>query len=93
MTAYDYEKCIYVVDHDDGWKGVLKKEILGNPIPISFEENSFWGVEQYDKYLSQKYGDYMTIPPHDKQHQHNFYYLNLNKPFSEFDESDVDNSL
>lgn len=93
MTAYDYDKSNLVVDHDDGWKGVLKKEILGTPKPVEFEGKEFAGIEQYDKYLSQKYGDYMTIPPHDKQHQHNFYYLNLNKPYKEFNESEVNNSI
>lgn len=93
MMSYDYDKSNLVVDHDDGWKGVLKKEIIGKPTPIMFEGYEFLGVEQYDKYLSQKYGDYMMIPPHNKQHQHNFYYLNLNKSYLEFDESDVNHSL
>ena len=93
MTAYNYDKSSLVVDHDDGWKGVLSKEIIGEPTPVMFEGKEFMGIEQYDKYLSQKYGDYMTIPPHNKIHQHNFYYLNLNKPFKDFNESDVDNSI
>ena len=42
------------------------------------------GVEQYDRYLSQKYGDYMTIPPHQQQRQHNFHYLNLDLPYREY---------
>ncbi len=93
MTAYDYDKCQLIVDHDDGWKGVLDKAIVGNPMPVTFEEKELLGIEQFDKYLSHKYGDYMTIPPHSDQRQHNFYYLNLEKPYREFDESDVDNSI
>jgi lipopolysaccharide cholinephosphotransferase len=93
MTAYDYDKSRLIVDHDDGWRGVMQKEILGEPTPVIFEGKEFLGVENFDKYLSQKYGDYMTIPPHNDQHQHNFYYLNLEKPYREFDESDVDHSI
>ena len=93
MTAYDYDKSDFVVDHDDGWKGVIKKEILGEPVPVFFEGREFSGVNNFDKYLTQKYGDYMTIPPHDKRHQHNFYYLNLDKPYKDFNESEVDNSI
>lgn len=93
QTAYDYDKSNFVVDHDDGWKGVLKKEILGKPTAVMFENNEFLGLEHSDEYLSQKYGDYMTIPPHGKQHQHNFYYLNLEKSYKDFDESEINNSI
>ena len=86
MKAYDYEKCDLVVDHDDGWNGVMKKEILGRPTPIMFEGHDFYGIEQKDTYLKQKYGDYMTIPKQNHQHQHNFHYLDLNKPYREYNE-------
>jgi lipopolysaccharide cholinephosphotransferase len=37
-----------------------------------------------DKYLSHKYGDYMTIPPGEKQRQHNFYYLDYDLPYKDY---------
>ena len=93
MISYDYDKCELVVDHDDGWKGVVRKDIVGEPTPTLFEGKEYCGVEKYDSYLTIKYDDYMTIPPLSKQHQHNFYYLNLEKPYRDFNESDIDNSI
>jgi lipopolysaccharide cholinephosphotransferase len=79
--AYDYEQSEYVLDYDDGVKGVMRKEVLGTPQPIEFEGHTVMGVEHYDDYLSTKYGDYMTIPPHDDQKQHCFHYVDFNQPF------------
>jgi lipopolysaccharide cholinephosphotransferase len=45
------------------------------------------GVEQADAYLRNKYGDYMVIPPHDNQRQHNFYYLDYNLPYREYQDN------
>ena len=58
-------------------KGIMPKKILGVPTPVLFENEEVWGVQEYDTYLSQKYGDYMTIPKQSGQRQHNFHYLDL----------------
>lgn len=84
MKSNDYDKSKYVVDHDDGLKGVMEKSILGTPTPIQFENATVMGVEHPHHYLQQKYGDYMVIPPHDKQRQHNFFYLDLEMPYREY---------
>lgn len=84
MKSNDYDKSKFVVDHDDGLKGVMEKNILGVPTPIQFEGVSVMGVEHPHNYLEQKYGEYMVIPPHSKQIQHNFYYLNLDMPYREY---------
>ncbi len=93
QTKYDFDKSHLIVDHDDGLKGILPKDVIGTPTPILFENIELLGVEHPDKYLSQKYGDYRTIPPHDDQHQHNFFYLDLDKPYSDFDESNIEHSI
>ncbi len=84
LRKYDYEQTYLVADYDDGMKGAMPKTVLGTPTPYEFEGHQVLGVEQYDTYLTRKYGDYMTIPPHDKQRQHNFHYLNLNQPYREY---------
>lgn len=81
LEKYDYDKCQLVADYDDGSKGAMKKDVLGNPTPYDFEDTKLLGVEQYDKYLSNKYGDYMAVPEHSGQRQHNFHYLDLNTPY------------
>ena len=85
MKSYDFDRCDWVVDHDDGFKGVMPKHILGIPAPILFEGKEVWGVEHPHLYLKQKYGEYMVVPPHSGQRQHNFHYLNLDKPYREYE--------
>ena len=72
MKSYDFDRCDWVVDHDDGFKGVMPKHILGIPAPILFEGKEVWGVEHPHLYLKQKYGEYMVVPPHSGQRQHNW---------------------
>jgi len=84
LHLYDYDASEWVADYDDGMKGAMRKSVLGSPTPYEFEGHQVMGVEQYDTYLSNKYGDYMTIPPHDKQRQHNFHFLDLTLPYREY---------
>jgi lipopolysaccharide cholinephosphotransferase len=81
---YIYDQSEYVLDYDDGVAGVMKKDVLGTPQPVEFEGHQVMGVEHYDEYLRGKYGDYMVIPPHDNQRQHNFFYLDYNLPYREY---------
>ena len=84
LTKYHYDECRLVADYDDGSKGVMPKTVLGVPTPYDFEDIKVLGVEQYDTYLTNKYGDYMTIPDGDHQRQHNFHYLNLDQPYKDY---------
>lgn len=84
LHSYSYDNCRLVADYDDGSKGAMDKNILGTPVPYTFEDTEVMGVADYDTYLSNKYGDYMTIPKHSAQRQHNFHYLDLNHPYREF---------
>ena len=83
MTKYPYEESEYVCDYDDGLKGVIEKRLLGTPQTYPFEDKQFLGVEHYDEYLSNKYGDYMQLPPVEKQIQHHFFRLDLNRPYKQ----------
>lgn len=83
-VRYDYEKSQKVLDYDDGFSGIIDKAILGTPTPIEFEGCQLMGVEKWDEYLSNKYGDYMTIPKHNEQRQHNFFYLDYHLPYKEY---------
>ena len=81
MTEYDYESSEYVADYDDGLRGVIKKTILGEPKAYAFATVEFMGVEHADEYLSNKYGNYMQLPPKEKQIQHHFFRLDLNQSY------------
>lgn len=85
MTKYDFDKSLLVCDYDDGMKGIMPKKVLGTPTPVLFEEEEVWGVQAYETYLTQKYGDYRTIPKQSGQRQHNFHYLDLDTPYRSFE--------
>lgn len=77
----DYDSSNLIVDHDDGLKGVMRKDLLGVPTPVEFEGEMVMGVEHPHDYLSQKYGKYMVIPDGDHQRQHNFHLLDLERGY------------
>lgn len=73
-----------VADYDDGKRGAMDKRILGKAKEYLFEGKSVMGVEQYDAYLKNKYGDYMTIPKDADKRQHNFHYLDLKQSYKNY---------
>ena len=59
-----------------GEKEVIPQEWYGFDKRYPFEDTSFVGIEEYDKYLTRLYGDYMSFPPKEQQvaHVDNVYY-------------------
>ncbi|MBO5026435.1 MAG: LicD family protein [Bacteroidaceae bacterium] len=86
MMKYDLQTSrIAAVNHNDGLGSMVDKEnVLGDPTPVEFEGRMVWGMKDNDAYLTQLFGDYMTPPPPDKIHQHNFFYMDLEKPYREY---------
>lgn len=84
LHKYSYDNNILVADYDDGMKGVMNKNILGHPTAFTFENTTLLGVEHYEAYLSNKYGDYMTLPDEKHQRQHNFHYLDLENSYKDY---------
>lgn len=62
----------YISNFNGAWglKETLPKEYFENSVLYSFENSSFWGVENYDHYLKHLYGDYMTLPDNKDRHLH-----------------------
>ena len=85
LRKYPFEQSTQVCVYDDGFRGVVDKDIVGRPTPVSFEGHEVMGVEHPHEYLTHMYGDYMTIPPHDDQRQHCFHYVDFDKPYSSYD--------
>ena len=50
-------------------KECIPIEWYGENVSYPFENTEFYGVKEYDKYLKQLYGDYMT-PPNGDKHIH-----------------------
>lgn len=84
LNKYDYESAELVADYTDGLKGVMPKSVEGVYAPYEFEGKTLMGVENYQYYLQQMYGDYMKLPDGDHQKQHNFHILDLNLPYREY---------
>ena len=53
----------------DGANGSLV-DLLDDFVRVEFEGSMFMSVKEYDRYLTLLYGDYMTLPPPEKQEPH-----------------------
>lgn len=86
MTRYDYDHCNYAASYTDCYRRILPKEIVDTFGPFEFEGYKVQGIAHYDPYLRAMYGDYMTLPPVEQRWQHNFHYLDLDKPYRDYRE-------
>lgn len=69
MTKYDYNDCYgygQISCLDDG-PIVFSKKGFDSPILLDFEDTQFRAMSDYDTVLRKLYGDYMQLPPSDKQ--------------------------
>lgn len=69
-----YNKCTYVGIVTNGLYGVgerMKKEEFEKAILVQFENQKFPTFSCWDSYLKGIYGNYMKVPPKDKQKTHN----------------------
>lgn len=54
-------------------KNRFPKRVFENIIAVPFEDRFFMLFEHYDEYLKNGYGDYMKLPPKEKQVAHHAY--------------------
>ena len=52
---------------DNGTRAYYRKELLERFIKVPFEDAEFCIMEGYDEFLQKTYGDYMQLPPIEKQ--------------------------
>ena len=74
----EYDSCKYVssmslTSTNSSEKNVLLRSDFGNGIPVKFRKDVFMAPENYDKLLRIWYGDYMQLPPIEKQVTHHQY--------------------
>lgn len=72
MFRYDFKNSDYVVNYNGvyGNKEITHIKIIGKPVLYQFEDTKFYGVEDFHNFLKNVYGDYMTLPPKEKQINH-----------------------
>ena len=68
-----------------GAKEIVPKEWYGEGVWLEFEGLSVRAPIEYDKWLSQVYGDYMQLPPADKRCPHHYVdVLDFEKSYREY---------
>ena len=66
-------------------KETMERDIFGKPTLYQFETTKLFGPEDYKKYLTQLYGDYMELPPVEKRGEHHsFVSIDLNSSYKNF---------
>ncbi len=89
MTKYkiDENKCVTELCAGPHWMKVeYPKHIYSGVDYVSFEGLKMPCMSGYDEYLTMVFGDYMQLPPKDKQMpHHDIAYLDLNTPCIEYD--------
>ena len=73
-------------DPDGRVDGIVEKECFDGFIMHKFETTELMIVKNYDKYLTSIFGDYMKLPPKEKQIPGHYELLDLNKSYLKGDE-------
>ncbi len=83
QSEYDFDSSTLVADHDNAPdRGILAREVYGEPTPITFEGHTFMGVAKPDEYLKYCYGNYMEMP--SELPPQNFRFLDLQLPYRSY---------
>lgn len=69
LNFYNSEM-VGVMDPFSKTKHHHRKEIFAERVKVSFEDGMFWAPAGYDEYLTNIFGDYMKLPPVEKQVTH-----------------------
>ena len=68
-----------------GKRELVPVEVIGSPRNYRFENIEIMGIEKYDRYLTNIYGDWRKVPPKEKQvTHHDFLLLDLQKSYLEY---------
>lgn len=66
-----YQGCMITgAHHNNGLSEILPKEVFSSTIKLEFEGHKLNAMIGYKEYLTSLYGDYMKLPPKDKQVSH-----------------------
>lgn len=85
LQEQDFNSCDLLMPHSDNQKTFTKETLGLVPTEYEFEGRKFYGVKDYDKYLTTIFGDYMTPPPVEQRVlHHNIVYFDPNLPVAEY---------
>jgi len=86
-SKYDFDESLVVGNYFGAWgeKEFYPKEYLGKGTILKFEHLEVKTPENYDLYLNQVYGDYMQLPPIEKQKSHHgIEIIDLNSAYTNY---------
>lgn len=76
---------IYSMAFEGTRKDIVKSNYYETPYKLyKFEDTEFFGVEDYDGFLTDIFHDYMTLPPNNQRIPHHYKFLDLNTPYEEY---------
>lgn len=68
-----------------GKKEIVPKSWYGKGAELEFEGLKVIGPKEWDKWLTQVYGDYMTMPPKEQRKPHHYSdAIDFDKPYTEY---------
>lgn len=72
LMSLPYDKGNQIISFHGAYKfrSLMDKSVYGTPDKLLFEGDFYSVPEQYEKYLSTLYGDFMQLPPENKRNQH-----------------------
>ena len=71
--SFDHSKYVGCVCGDGRLKEICRREEYTQFAPLVFENETFVGLKEYDKYLTRLYGNYMQLPPEEKRISHHMF--------------------
>lgn len=86
ITKYnqeDYQMCGEILSMPYK-EAMIENNIFGEPIYVEFEKKLLPIPKEYDKYLSQCYGDYMKLPPDNQRTGHGNIIVDLERSFERY---------
>ena len=90
VDALCREKCfdnaVYIGNMYGAWREreIMERSVFGEPVLYDFEGLELYGPHDADKYLTLMYGNYMQLPPKEKQvTHHDFLNFDANKSYKE----------
>lgn len=68
------EKVLMYFAYYNARKEIQRREVFSNQVTMPFESINIKLPSGYDEYLRKLYGDYMQLPPKEKQKTHHIYF-------------------
>ena len=72
LSSHEFDSSPAVGNFSGHWeeKEIMAKEIYGTPTLVTFEDGMYYGIEKWDEYLTNMYGDYMKMPSESERQSH-----------------------